>query len=140
MTDAESNAPKREYRGIGSRGYGGFVRPARSARVAGAEKDAPAPVREDIGAVVSALPPGDREYIRNLPEADLIALHRTLGLNLRNAFRAGRYRHLFGYCLDRETSETRSYDSISETAIYLVWAHLRAAPEAEPGAAADGGA
>lgn len=103
--------------------------------MADTENNVPATVREDIGAIVSSLQPGDSEYIRNLPEADLICLHRTLGLNLRNAFRSGRYRHLFGYCSDHETSETRSFDSISETAIRLVWGHLRAAAEAEPGTA-----
>ena len=134
---AENNLPRRGYgyvseqRRIESR--------ARSARMADIENNAPATVWEDIGAIVSSLQPGDSEYIRSLPEADLICLHRTLGLNLRNAFRSGRYRHLLGYCSDQETSETRSFDSISETAIRLVWGHLRAAPEAEPGGLANGG-
>jgi hypothetical protein len=82
-------------------------------------------IREDIRAIVSSLKPGDREYIRNLPEAELIRLHRTFGRGLRNAFRSGRYRHLFRHCSERETPETRSFDSISGTAIRLVWDHLR---------------
>jgi len=95
-------------------------------------------VREDIRAVASSLRPTDREYIRNLSESELIGLHRfTLGLYLRNAFRAGRYRSLFRHCDEQETSGTRSFDSISITAIRLVWEYLRATPEAEPGAAPD---
>ena len=90
-------------------------------------------VQEDIRAVVSSLQPGDSQYIRNLPEAELIRLHRTLGRTLRNAFRSGRYRQLFRHCSERETTETRSFDSISSTAIRFVWDYLRAAPEAAPG-------
>jgi hypothetical protein len=97
-------------------------------------------VEADIRAIVDSLRPEDREYIRGLPEADLIRLHRTLGRALRNSFRSGRYSDLFRHCNEQETPQTRSFDSISATALRLVWEFLRRpAAEAEPGAAADGG-
>ena len=84
MADAENNLPRRGY---------GYRQPrVRSARMPVTAREVPATVWDDVRAVVSSLPPGDSEYIRNLPEADLISLHRTLGLNLRNAFRAGSLR------------------------------------------------
>ena len=71
-------------------------------------------------------------HIRGLPEADLIRLHRTLGRALRNSFRSGRYSDLFRHCNEQETPQTRSFDSISATAIRLVWEFLRR-PAAEAG-------
>ena len=82
-------------------------------------------IQDDIKAIVSGLGPDDRAYILNLAAEDLIRLHRTLGLNLRNAFRSGEYPNLFRYCYDRETDETRSFDSMSQTAISLIWDYLR---------------
>ena len=83
------------------------------------------PVEEDIQAFVSTLRQQDCDYIRNLPEEKLILLYRTLGLTLRNAFRTGTYMYLFTHCDKLETPQTRSFDSISSTAIKLVWEHLR---------------
>jgi hypothetical protein len=51
--------------------------------------NASALVQEDIQTIVSTLRQEDCDYIRNLPEEQLILLHRTLGSTLRNAFRAG---------------------------------------------------
>jgi hypothetical protein len=90
-------------------------------------------VADDIRAIVSSLQPERRDYIRNLSENELIRLHRTLGRGLRNAFRSGNYGELFRYCSERETTETRSFDSISATAIRLIWEYIRSAPcDAEP--------
>ena len=101
--------------------------------MANAEEGTFEAVREDVRAVVSSLQPSDREYIRNLSESELIRLHRFgLGLNLRNAFRKGRYRFLFRHCSEQETPETLSFDSISVRAIHLVWEYLHAVPDAEP--------
>jgi hypothetical protein len=98
-------------------------------------------VADDIRAIVSSLRPEDRDYIRNLSENELIRLHRTFGQFLRNAFRSGSYGELFRYCSERETKETRSFDSISVTAIRLIWECICSKPnDVEPGAAADGGA
>jgi hypothetical protein len=93
-------------------------------------------VEDDILAIVGPLRPEDREHIRRLPEEDLIRLHRTFGLTLRNAFRSGLHRDLFRYCYQKEPPQTRSFDSISQTAIRLVWEYLRrSAQDAEPGTA-----
>jgi hypothetical protein len=95
-------------------------------------------VEDDILAIVRSLRPEDRDYIRRLPEEDLIRLHRTFGRTLRNAFRSGLHRDLFRYCYQKEAPETHSFDSISATAIRLVWEYLRrSAQDAEPGAAPD---
>lgn len=82
-------------------------------------------IQDDIQAIVSSLREEDCDYIRALPEERLILLHRTLGLTLRNAFRCGTYPHLFSHCDEHESTETRSFDSISQTAIKLIWEHLR---------------
>lgn len=90
-------------------------------------------VEEDIRAIIDSLRPEAREYIRGLPEVNLIRLHRTFGRALRNAFRSGRYLDLFRHCSKQETPQTRSFDSISQTAIRLVWEFLRrSAAEPEP--------
>lgn len=82
-------------------------------------------IQDEIQTIVASLRPEDRDYIRDLPEDRLILLHRTLGLCLRNAFRSNTYPYLFTHCDRQETPETRSFDSISGTAIRLIWEHLR---------------
>ncbi len=82
-------------------------------------------MEDEIRAIVASLRAEDCDYIRNLSEEELIRLHRTLGRNLRNAFRSNTYPALFRYCSEQETQETRSFDSISATAIRLIWEHLR---------------
>jgi hypothetical protein len=95
-------------------------------------------VEDDILAIVGSLRPEDREHIRRLPEEDLIRLHRTFGRALRNAFRSGLHRDLFRYCYQKESPQTRSFDSISQTAIRLVWEYLRRpVQDAAAGAATD---
>jgi hypothetical protein len=97
-------------------------------------------VQDDIQAIVSSLRPEDRDYVRNLPEDDLIRLHRTFGRSLRNAFRSHTYGDLFRYCSQQvnRNEEKLSFDSISAIAIRLIWDYLRSTTEAEPSAAADG--
>jgi hypothetical protein len=82
-------------------------------------------IQNEIQTIVASLRPEDRDYIRALSEDRLILLHPTLGLNLRNAFRANTYPYLFSYCDRQESPETRSFDSISATAIKHIWEHLR---------------
>jgi hypothetical protein len=82
-------------------------------------------LEDEIKTIVATLRPEDRECLRLLPEDRLMLLHRTLGFTLRNAFRAGTYPYLFAQCDQQETVETRSFDSISETAIKLIWQHIR---------------
>jgi hypothetical protein len=95
-------------------------------------------LEDDILTIVGSLQPEDREYICRLPEEDLIRLHRTFGRTLRNELRSGLHRDLFRYCYQKEPPQTRSFDSISQTAIRLVWEHLRrSAQDAELGAAPD---
>ena len=91
-------------------------------------------LQDELQTIAASLRPEDRDFVRALHEDDLIRLHRTLGRRLRNASRAGTYPHLFRYCNERETPETRSFDSLSETAIRLVWDYLRSTT-GTPGAA-----
>jgi hypothetical protein len=87
-------------------------------------------LQDEIQAIASSLRAEDREYIRSLPEDRLILLHRSLGRTLRNAFRTNQYPYLFTHCDDQETPETRSFDSLSQTAIKLLWVYLRDSTEA----------
>jgi hypothetical protein len=82
-------------------------------------------IDKEIRAIVSSLRAEDAKYIRELTEAQLFTLHRSLGLTLRNEFRSGRYPFLFGYCFNQHDPETRSFDSISIMAIKLIWDQLR---------------
>lgn len=82
-------------------------------------------IQQDIEAIVSSLRAEDRDYIRTLPEEQLILLHHDLGRTLRNAFRANTYPYLFTHCDQQQTPQSRSFDSISSVAIRLIWEHLR---------------
>jgi hypothetical protein len=82
-------------------------------------------IQDEIQIIVSSLRVEDRDYIRKLPEEQLILLHHGLGRTLRNAFRSNTYPYLFTHCDEQQTPETRSFDSISSTAIKLIWEHLR---------------
>lgn len=81
-------------------------------------------MNREIKGILSSLRAEDREFIRNLPEERLILLHRTLGRQLRNGFRSGKYKFLFSHCYQQEPDGTRSLDSMSSTAIKLIWSYL----------------
>ncbi len=82
-------------------------------------------VKQELQAIIASLGPDDLTFIRALGEDELIRLHRTLGLKLRNGFRSGAYPDLFIHCNALETAETRSYDALSSTALRLIWSALR---------------
>lgn len=83
-------------------------------------------IEKELRAIASALSEEVRTQLRHLPAEQLDALHRTLGLTLRNGFRANKYPSLFCYCYERETDATRSFDSMSRRAVRMVWEHLQA--------------
>lgn len=97
-------------------------------------------IQKDIEAIVSSLRVEDREYIRALPENRLILLHHTLGRTLRNAFRKNTYPYLFTHCDQQKAPQSRNFDSVSQTALRLIWEHLRDTPPSHnPAMDANGG-
>jgi hypothetical protein len=82
-------------------------------------------IQDEIQSIVLSLRPEDRDYIRDLPGEHLIRLQHTLGRTLRNAFRSNSYPYLFAYCYEQDAPDTRSFDSISQTALKLIWEHIR---------------
>jgi hypothetical protein len=89
------------------------------------ESDPDILVRQEIEELVEKLNPADRKFISDLSEGELVILHRSYGIWLRNQFRQNQYPHLFRFCLAKVPAETRSFDSISEIAIRLIWRRVR---------------
>jgi|GEM_PF-5937254 len=82
-------------------------------------------IEKELRAIASALSEEARTHLRDLPAEQLITLHRTLDLALRNGFRTNKYPSLFYHCHERETDATRSFDSMSRRAVWMLWEHLQ---------------
>lgn len=82
-------------------------------------------IAKELRAIASALSEEARTQLRDLPAEHLIALLRTLGLTLRNDFRANKYPSLFYHGHERESDATWSFDSMSRRAVRMLWEHLQ---------------
>ena len=83
----------------------------------------------EIEKLVESLKAEDRELFRAMPESELIRLHRTFGMWLRNQFRQNNLPHLFKFCSTTAPPEARSVDAISAVAIRAIWLHIRSNPQ-----------
>jgi hypothetical protein len=93
-----------------------------------AEDDLDVRARRDIEALIELLKPEGRQSFRAMTEAELIRLHFSYGMWLRNQFRQNKFPALFRFCSEKTTPDTRSFDEISSLAIHEIWRHLRSSP------------
>jgi hypothetical protein len=89
------------------------------------ESDPEILVRQEIEQLVERLKLDDHKFISDLSEGELIKLHRSYGMWLRNQLRENQYPHLFRFCSAKVPPENLSFDAISAIAIRLIWRRLR---------------
>jgi hypothetical protein len=80
--------------------------------------------RDEVRRIVATISAEDLTYLRSLTEEQLGILHHTFGRRLRNEFREGRHPQLFMRCHRLDSPADRSYDSISERVMRLVWRYV----------------
>ena len=85
--------------------------------------------QREIQRLVENLKPEDRELLRAMSESELIRLHRSYGMWLRNQFRRNNLPHLFKFCSTNTLPGARSFDAFSEVAIREIWLHIRSNPK-----------
>ena len=93
-----------------------------------AEDDLDTRAQRDIEALIQRLKPEDRQFLRGLTETELVRLHFSYGLWLRNQFRQNKIPDLFRFCSAKIPPDTLSFDEISAVAIREIWRHLRSSP------------
>ena len=81
----------------------------------------------DIEMLIEKPTSEDRKLLRDMSESELIQLHMTYGMWLRNQFRRNEFPHLFKFCSARVRSRDRSFDAISTEAIRQIWLHIHPA-------------
>ena len=91
------------------------------------ESDAPMEqeARIQLQTIIDSIPPLDRLAIARLPREQVISLHFTLGMWIRNRYRSGEFAALFRWSRSQLPDDLRSMDDLSEPILLEIWSILQ---------------
>ncbi|MGD8264210.1 MAG: putative molybdenum carrier protein [Desulfobacterales bacterium] len=88
-------------------------------------KEAPKTVDETVDILTNELPLKDKNIIANMAEGDLIDLHSSLGLSIRNRFLYPRNEKLLEACRQEAKDKYLHWDQASGVIIKELWKRLK---------------
>jgi hypothetical protein len=89
------------------------------------DTDLPKTVDETVKILTTELPLKDKNTIANMAEGDLIDLHFSLGLSIRNRFFYPQNEKLLGSCRQETMDKYLHWDQVSAVIIRALWKRLR---------------